>query len=41
MLFWLRSLQRDYGVAASQMTVTRDEESGTVQARMTLSRGAA
>ena len=41
MLFWLRSLQRDYGVAASQITVTRDEESGTVQARMTLSRGAA
>ena len=41
MLFWLRSLQRDYGVAAGQMTVTRDDESGTVQARLTLTRGGA
>ncbi|GAB3685610.1 type II secretion system protein GspM [Salinisphaera aquimarina] len=41
MLFWLRSLQRDYGIAASQMTVTRDEENGTVQARLTLTRGGA
>jgi len=40
-LFWLRSLQRDYGVAASQMTITRDEEDGTVQARLTLTRGSA
>jgi len=40
-LFWLRSLQRDYGVAASQMTITRDEENGTVQARLTLTRGGA
>ncbi len=40
-LFWLRSLQRDYGVAASQMTITRDEEDGTVQARLTLTRGGA
>lgn len=39
MLFWLRSLQRDYGVAANQMTVSRDDETGTVQARLTLSRG--
>lgn len=39
MLFWLRSLQRDYGIAASQMTVSRDDETGTVQARLTLSRG--
>ena len=41
MLFWLRSLQRDYGVAAQQMTITRDEEAGTVQARLTLARGSA
>jgi len=40
-LFWLRSLQRDYGVAASQMTITRDEDDGTVQARLTLIRGSA
>jgi general secretion pathway protein M len=39
MLFWLRSLQRDYGVAARQVTITRDEEAGTVQARLTLARG--
>jgi general secretion pathway protein M len=39
MLFWLRSLQRDYGVVARQMTVTRDEETGTIQARLTLARG--
>ncbi|MES1925495.1 type II secretion system protein M [Salinisphaera sp. T31B1] len=41
MLFWLRSLQSDYGVSASQMTVTRDDENGTVQARLTLTRGGA
>lgn len=40
-LFWLRSLQRDYGVAARQMTFTRDDEAGTVQARLTLARGTA
>ena len=41
LLFWLRTLQRDYGVSASQLTVTRDDESGTVQARITLSRSSA
>jgi len=41
MLFWLRSLQRDYGVSTAQMTVTRDEDAGTIQARLTLARGSA
>lgn len=41
LLFWLRTLQRDYGVSASQLTVTRDDEAGTVQARITLSRSRA
>lgn len=38
MLFWLRSLQRDYGVSTRQITVTPDEDAGTVQARITLAR---
>lgn len=41
MLFWLRSLQRDYGVAAVQMTITREEDAGTIQARLTLTRSSA
>lgn len=41
MLYWLRALQRDYGVSAQQMTITRDDENGTVQARLTLSRSGA
>lgn len=38
MLFWLQSLQNDYGVITRQMTVNHDDKAGTVQARLTLVR---
>jgi len=41
MLFWLRTLQRDYGIAASELTLSRNADiPGDVEARVTLIRGA-
>lgn len=40
LLFWLRTLQSDYGVVASEATVSRAEDApGRVEARLTLVRG--
>lgn len=40
MLFWLRSLDRDYGVIATEVTISRAEDApGRVKARLTLIRG--
>lgn len=39
LLYWLRVLQSDYGVSASALVVTGEEEPGMVQARLTLQRG--
>ncbi|HET7315511.1 type II secretion system protein M [Salinisphaera sp.] len=39
-LFWLRTLQRDYGVIATEATISRVEDApGRVEARFTLVRG--
>lgn len=38
LLFWLRTLERDYGVAVAALTVSRAEQTGAIQARMTLRR---
>lgn len=37
-LRWLRELEQTYGVTADALTVSRGEEDGTIQARMTLQR---
>jgi general secretion pathway protein M len=40
MLFWLKTLQSDYGVAATEATISRAEDApGRVEARLTLVRG--
>ncbi|KEZ79033.1 type II secretion system protein GspM [Salinisphaera hydrothermalis] len=40
MLFWLRTLQTDYGVVASEATISRAQDApGQVEARLTLVRG--
>lgn len=41
MLFWLSELEKDYGVRATALTLTRGEKIGQVQVRMTLTRPAA
>ncbi len=41
LLYWLQVLQRDYGVSASALVITREDEPGLVQARLTLERGGA
>ncbi|MDA3921201.1 MAG: type II secretion system protein M [Salinisphaera sp.] len=42
LLFWLRSLQSDYGISATEMTISRNGDTpGQVEARLTLVRGAA
>lgn len=41
LLFWLRDLERDYGVRPAALTVDRGGEPGTVSARMTLARDGA
>lgn len=38
LLFWLRDLERDYGIRPAALTVNRGEAPGTVSARMTLRR---
>lgn len=41
MLFWLRTLQRDYGITTTEMTLSRDSDTpGNVEARLTLVRNA-
>lgn len=41
MLFWLRTLQQDYGIRASELTLSRDDDKpGNVEARLTLVRNA-
>lgn len=40
MIRWLRELQQTYGVTVSALNVTRGEDDGVIQARMTLERGA-
>lgn len=41
MLYWLQSLQSQYGVVATEATVSREEDTaGLVEARLTLSRSA-
>lgn len=41
MLFWLRTLHSEYGISATEMTVSRDDDTpGEVGARLTLVRGA-
>ncbi len=40
MLYWLKSLQSDYGVLATEATISRAENApGRVEARLTLARG--
>lgn len=39
-IFWLHDLERRYGVTVSAVTVTRGDEEGTIQARMSLQRNA-
>lgn len=41
LIFWLRDLEREYGVRPTALTVNRGEAPGTVSARMTLRRGSA
>lgn len=41
MLYWLQLLRRDYGIHVSSLTVTREDTSGLVQARVTLKRSGA
>ncbi|MES1945620.1 General secretion pathway M protein [Salinisphaera sp. PC39] len=41
LVFWLRDLERTYGIRPAALTVNRGEEPGTVSARMTLKRDAA
>lgn len=41
LVFWLRDLERRYGVRPVALTVNRGGEPGTVSARLTLQRGAA
>jgi len=38
MLFWLSELERNYGIRATALTLTRGEKVGQVQVRMTLTR---
>lgn len=38
MLFWLSELEKNYGIRATALTITRDDKIGKVQARMTLKR---
>lgn len=38
MLFWLSNLEKEYGIRATALTVSRGEKTGKVQARMTLKR---
>lgn len=41
MLFWLQTLQQDYGIRTSEITLSRDEDKpGNVEARLTLLRNA-
>ena len=40
LVFWLRNLQSNYGIRASEFTASRQDKPGTVQARLTLVRGA-
>lgn len=41
LLFWLRDLERDYGIRPAALTVTHGEAPGTVSARLTLRRDSA
>jgi general secretion pathway protein M len=41
LVFWLRDLERRYGIRPTALTVNRGEKPGTVSARLTLQRGAA
>ncbi|RJS91762.1 type II secretion system protein GspM [Salinisphaera sp. Q1T1-3] len=42
MVFWLQSLQTQYGITVSQATISRESDTpGQVEARLTLVRGAA
>lgn len=41
LIFWLRDLEREYGVRITALSVNRGEEPGTVSARMTLRRDSA
>lgn len=41
LLFWLRDLERDYGIRPAALSVSRGEAPGTVSARMTLRRDSA
>lgn len=38
MLFWLSDLEKNYGIRATAVTLTRGDKAGQVQARMTLTR---
>lgn len=40
LLVWLRTLEQTYGVSVAALTVSRGEQPGTIQARMTLRRTA-
>lgn len=40
MLFWLGELEKNYGIRATAVTLTRDDKPGLVQARITLTRSA-
>lgn len=41
LIFWLRDLERDYGIRPAALTINRGEKAGTVSARLTLKREAA